>query len=786
MRTLDRKLMRDLWRLRGQVAAIALVVASGVALLVMSLSALTSLSATTDAYYDRYRFAEVFAGVKRAPERLAERVGAIPGVQTVETRIAAFTTLDVAGMAEPVVARLVSLPERGEPLLNRLTLRVGRLPAPGRDDEAVLHAPFAEEHGLAVGDSVAVLLNGTRRRVRVVGVALSPEFVYAIAPGMLLPDDRRFAILWMGRKALAAAYDLEGAFNDLTLALLKGADPDAVIARLDPLLERYGGTGAVARADQTSHWFLMNELDQLRTMATVLPAIFLSVTAFLINTVLARLIAIERREISLMKAFGYSNLEVGLHYAKLALAMAAVGIVLGWALGAGLGRYNTALYSEFFRFPFLHFRPSGGEFALSAAISMASALAGAAWAVRAAVRLTPAEAMRPPLPESYRGSILPAALTRRLDHPTRVLLRQLARSPLRAALTAAGIALSIAVLAMAMRIPHSIDLLATSYFHHTQRQDVTVGFFEPRADEARFALARLPGVLAVEPMRIAPADLVAGRRLHRGAVTGLPAGGRLHAIADVAGWTLPVPPGGLVLGTLLAEKLGVGVGGVVTVEMLEGARPRLELPVVGLHEAYIGMPAYMDLAVLNRALGDPPVFEYANILADPARATDLHAALKELPAVATVMVKQSALDKFHETLGETLLIFISFFVAFGCALVIGVVYNAARIALSERGRELATLRVLGFTRAEISYLLLGEAALLMLAAVPLGCLAGAGLIRIMTEAMETELFRVPFALPPAAFGRAILIALAAGLLAAALVRRRLDRLDLIAVLKTRE
>lgn len=786
LRALDRKLARDLWRLKGQVVAIALVVASGVALLVMSLSAVTSLSETTEAYYERYRFAEVFAGVKRAPERLVERIRAIPGVQTAETRIAAFTTLDVAGMEEPVVARLVSLPGRGAPLLNRLALRAGRTPDPGRDDEAVVHEPFAEAHGLAVGDTFEVLLNGAKRRVRIVGIALSPEFVYVIAPGMLMPDDERFGIVWMGRETLAAAYDLDGAFNDVALALLHGVDPDAVIARLDLLLERYGGAGAIARADQTSHWFLMNELDQLRTMATVLPAIFLTVTVFLVNTVLARLINIERREISLIKAFGYSNLQVGMHYAKMAVAIAAVGILLGWALGAGLGRYNTELYSSFFRFPFLHYRPSGAEFLLSAAVSLGAALFGALWAVRRAVMLTPAEAVRPPAPESYRGTLVPASLSGRLDHLTRMLLRQLARTPARSAMTVAGVALSVAVLVMAMRVPDSIEQMAESHFTEAQRQDITVGFFEPRAMAVRFALAHLPGVLAVEPMRIAPADIRAGWRTHRGSVTGLPIEARLNVIADVRGWTLPVPRGGIVLGTKLAEKLGVGIGETVTLEMLEGARPRLEIPVTGLHEAYIAMPAYIDLAVLNRALGDPPVLGSANLLVDPRDLSALYAELKEVPAVSSVMVKQSALDEFHETLGETLLIFISFFVAFGCALVIGVVYNATRIALSERGRELATLRVLGFTRGEISYLLLGEAALLILVAMPLGCLAGVGLVWIMTESMETELFRVPFTIPPDAFGKAVLVALAAGVTAAALVRRRLDRLDLVAVLKTRE
>ena len=255
----------------------------------------------------------MFAAVKRAPEQLAERIMAIPGVQSVETRITAFATLDVPGMAEPVIGRLVSLPARDGAPLSRIALRSGRLVEPDRDDEAVVHEPFAEAHHLTLGGRFQIVMNGRKREVRIVGLALSPEFVYAIAPGMLMPDEARYGVIWMGRKALAAAYDLDGAFNDVTLALLRGADPVAVIDRLDLLLERYGGAGTIARADQISNWFLMNELQQLKTMATILPAIFLSVAAFLTNTVLARLIATERREIALMKAFGYSNLQVGAH-----------------------------------------------------------------------------------------------------------------------------------------------------------------------------------------------------------------------------------------------------------------------------------------------------------------------------------------------------------------------------------------------------------------------------------------------------------------------------------------
>ncbi|MEQ9124117.1 MAG: FtsX-like permease family protein [Alphaproteobacteria bacterium] len=786
IRALDRKLLRDLWRLRGQATAVALVVASGVALLVMSLSAVSSLRATKDAFYDRYGFADVFAAVKRAPERLGERIAAIPGVRAAETRIAAFATLDVADMAEPVIGQLVSLPERSGGGLNRLALRSGRLPDPARPDEVVLHEPFAEAHGLGLGGGLRVLMNGRLREVRVVGIALSPEFVYAIAPGMLMPDEARYGVVWMNRDALAAAFDLDGAFNSVTLALLRGADPAEVIDRLDPLLERYGGTGAIARKDQISNWFLENELQQLKTMATILPTIFLAVAAFLTNTVLARLIAMERREISLMKAFGYSNFSIGGHYAGMAAAMAAIGVVVGWAAGLGLGRYNTEVYSQLFRFPFLHFRPSAAEFAISAGVSLGAALFGALWAVRGAVALPPAEAMRPPAPENFRSARLPRWLARRLDNQTRMILRQILRAPVRSSLTVGGVALAIAVLAMAMQWSGTITHLVESYFEDTQRQDISVGFFDPLPNEAKAALARLPGVLRVEPMRQVSAEISYGRVTHRGAVTGLTPDAILQVVDDVRGWTLPVPEGGVALGSTLAEKLGVDVGDRVEVRVLEGARKRLELQVAGVFETNIGTPAYMELELLNRAIAEPARFTQANLLIDKSRADELYRALKGSPVVASVVVKQSAIDKFYDTLGETLLVFVSFFVVFAGALAIGVAYNAARIALSERGRELATLRVLGFTRGEIAYILLGETAVLTLVAAPIGCLAGAALIWLMSRAFATELFRVPYATDPSAFGWAVLIALAAAAGAALLVRRRLDSLDLIAVLKTRE
>ena len=787
MKVLNRKLLRDLWRLRGQVLAIAMVVASGVAVLVMSLATLSSLQETAATYYERHRFADVFARVTRAPEQLAARIAGIPGVQHAETRISKLATLDIAGFEEPVIGQLVSIPEHGESVLNRLALLAGRRVQPDHPDEVVLSEPFAEAHALTTGSRLHAIINGKRRALHVVGIALSPEYVYAIGPGALMPDNQRFGVLWMGRKALAAAYDLDGAFNDIALSLLHGTQPASVIQPLDQLLGRYGGIGAIARADQLSNWFLMNEIDQLGTMARILPTIFLVVAAFLTNMVLARIIATERSEIGLMKAFGYRNTEIGWHYARMVIAITAVGIVLGWVIGAVFGKVSTELYAEFYRFPLLIFEPKPSSFAAGALVSLGAALTGTLGSMHRAAALPPAEAMRPPSPPLYRRTRLSTSrLAAWLDQPTRIILRQIARWPGRALLTSAGIGLSVGVLIMALQWIDSINHIVQVYFYDTQRQDMMVGLVEPQSATAAYEFAHLPGVLAVEPMRIVSAYLRHGNRSHRGALTGVPPGAQLQRVYDASGHVVPLPPGGVVLGTKLAEKLGVTVGDTLQVDVLEGRRPHLQVPVTGVFETYIGVPAFIDITTLNRLLKERPSLEYANLLVDEAARPALYARLKALPEISAVMLREAAVRTFHETLAETLLIYISFFAMFACALGFGVVYNSTRIALSERGREMATLRVLGFSRTEISYILLGEVALLIFVGLPLGCLAGQGLAWLMTSAFETELFRVPLVIELSTYGTAVLVALLATAASAALVRRRLDRLDLIAVLKTRE
>ncbi|MEJ2191714.1 MAG: FtsX-like permease family protein [Nitrospirota bacterium] len=787
MRALNRKLFRDLWGMRAQALAIALVMASGVATYIMSASTLDSLRLTRSTFYREYRFADVFASLKRAPRSLEARIREIPGVQRVETRVAADVRLEVEGFADPVTGRLVSVPEGGQPVLNALYIRRGRYIEPGKEDEVLVNEAFADAHGLGPGDSLEAVINGRRKKLHIVGVALSPEFIYQLSPGSVFPDFKRYGVMWMGRKSLAAAYDMEGAFNDVVLTISARARLYDVIDRLDSVLNRYGGLGAYGREYQTSHRYLSEEFRQLTQMAAVFPAIFLGVAAFLLNIVLSRLISTQREQIAVLKAFGYKNLDVGLHYGAMVMLMAALGVTGGIAAGVWLGKGLSGIYMDYYRFPYLRYELRLPVAAAAALISSAAALLGTAFAVRRAAVLPPAQAMRPEPPERYRESIVERMGLRRLiSQPAKMIARHLERRPAKTVLSIIGIAFACAIMMVGSLFRDAVSFMAQVHFDRIQRQDLTVSFVEPTSRKALYELQALRGVEYGEPFRSVPARLRFEHRSYRTSVQGFEPGGTLHRLLDRSLEPFELPPRGILLTEHLGKILGVSPGEDLTVEALEGSRPVRQVPVAGFVREYVGVSGYMRLSELNLLMREGDAISGAYLAADSRYQPEIYAELHGMPRVAGTVVRESAIENFYTTMDRQVLIFAFFNTLLASTIAFGVVYNSARIALSERSRELASLRVLGFTRGEISYILLGELGLLTLVAIPLGFVIGQGLCAIMIARMQTDLFRVPLVLEPRTYAFSAAVVLVSAAVSGLIVRRKLDRLDLVAVLKTRE
>jgi putative ABC transport system permease protein len=783
---LRRKVLRDLRRLWAQALAIALVLASGVATAILGNGAYASLHETRARYYEENRFADIFADVTRAPRALLADIAAIDGVLDAEARIVKLGLLDMPTMAEPGTALLVSLSENDGAGLNRLHLRLGRLPDPQSSREVVVSDGFATAHRLGPGDTLPVLMNGQRRALRITGVALSPEFIYALGPGEMMPDPRRFGIVWAPRASLEAAYDLDGAFSNVVLKLAPGADADRVIETLDRLTARYGGIGAVKREDQISHAFLDAELKQLSAMAKVLPPIFLFVAAMLVNMTLSRLIALEREQIGLLKAIGYSARAVAQHYIEFVLLIAVAGILIGFAGGAWMGAGLAQLYARFFSFPFLVFTRDPQLYALAAMVTLAAAIGGAIHAVRSVLALPPAVAMSPPAPAIYHRSMGWIRRIMPLRQTGVMVARHLFRWPFRTLSSILGVAMAVAILVASLWSFGSISYMIDITFFRAERHDAMVVFGMPEPVRAVFAAHQMPGVMVAEPFRMVTARVHHRNLSRKLAITGRPADATLSRVLDPGLRPMAMPEAGLILSEALADALAVRPGDMVTVEVLEGARPTMTLPVSGVSLGYVGLGAAMEIGALNRLMGEGALVSGLNLLIDEADAAAFFAAAKTMPKTEFVTVSALTVNRFRETIAENIVVMITVYVMLASIIAVGVVYNFSRIALSEQGRELASLRVLGFTRAEVAGVLFGEMAAVVLMAQPVGWLIGYGIGHAMVAAFSSDLYRVPFVVGRDVYATASLIVIAAALASALAIRGRINNLDMIEVLKTRE
>ncbi|MCU0665006.1 MAG: ABC transporter permease [Myxococcota bacterium] len=787
MSTLWRKLLRDILRMKGQCVAIAVLIALAVGTFVGFASTHRSLSSSRDAYYSEYRFGHVFAEVARAPRTLAEGLRAIDGVESLELRLASPGLLSLPAFDEPVSARLVGLPAVGEPELGLLHLRRGRWPEARSEDEVVVSEALASAQHLEPGDTLRALVNGRTLYLHICGIGLSPEHVYEVRPGDMFPDNRRFGVLWLRSNVLEQALGMRGTFNEAVLRLSRGVSEDEVIAAVDRALRPYGGLGAYGHARHVSARFISEELKQLEAMAFFVPSIFMAVAAFLLNIIVGRVVAIQREQIATLKALGYGNLRIGVHFVELSTLIVLLGAALGVLLGYAIGVSMTQMYAEYYRFATFRYAISGREIAASIALTLLASIAGTLGAVRRAVALRPAEAMRPASPATFRRSLLERlGLGRLLSTSGRMVLRNVSRRPLRALSSCVGIAMAVALLVTGLFFGDAMNVIIDNQFRRSQRQDVSVVFNRPVSMGVVHELRHFPGVLFVEPQRAVAATLRHGHRTYRAAISGLVREGRLQRVLSTSAQLLEVPEHGLMLSETLAKNIGVKVGDTVEVELLEGRRNAPSAVVTAIADEPFGTSAYASIDTANALAGTSPQVTSALLQIDERHRLELYRRLAELPTVAAVSSRKAMLASF-DAMTEEVLLFFAFILSLAAgAMAMGVVYNAARISLSERERELATMRVIGLSRGEISVVLLGELFTLVLAALPLGCALGYGLAKATAVASSTEMYRVPLIVTPRTYVFAMAVVLFSSALVALTVRRRLDSLDLVSVLKTKE
>lgn len=788
MRPLTRKMFRDLWRMKAQSAAVVALLAIGIGLLVSSLGMQASLGKARDDYYRDQRLSDLQVHLVRAPMRLRERIADLPGVQAVDARVAVPALLELPAVAEQITARLLSIDEPQTTPVNRPWLVRGRWPAPeSASREVVLNEAFADAHGLNPGDVLQATIRGGQARLRITGIANSPEFVFVSPPGQLFPQPDRYALIWMPRPALEQAADLNGAFNDLVLRVSPGTDLVPLKRALKDLLERYGAQPAQGRDRIPSARFLDQELDQLGTMAGLIPPAFLAVAAFLLNVALTRLVEAERSSIGLLKAFGFRSLEVSAGYVGMALVLVLLGLVLGAVIAQALGWMMADLYLRVYRLPALPFSTTLQSWVIGAGVGLLAGAAGSANAVRRVLKLSAAQALMPPPPPAFqhgwRGT---EWLTQQFDALTRVVLRRILGFPRRSLTTIAGVVCALSLLILARQMPIAIEQLLDISFERARRQDFSLTLIEAQDRADWQALRRLPGVLEAEPFRNVAAVFRFGDREANEALVGLPGKPRLERLVDYTGEPVTLRDDGLVVTRGLANQLGARIGDRITIEVTQGQQVRLELPILAIVTVTVGNNAYVEQELLGRLLREPGRIGGVHVRIDTAQRAAFHEAVRGLPGIAGVSDLPRARDSLSRTFSEGVGVMTGIFVGFAVLMAVGIAFATSSVTLAEQRRDLATLQVLGFSRAEASYVLLAEIGVLAVFALPIGVVLGHWFAMQFMAAMATDLFTFPARWEPAGYATAAAIVLASMVGAALLVRREVDAINLVESLKSRE
>ncbi len=787
MSLLDLKLLRDLRALKSQALAVALVMACGLAMMIMTRSLIKSLNTARDGYYEKHHFGQVFATLKRAPDSVRDELAAIPGVAAVETNVEVRVTLDLPSLLEPASGLINSLPERRPQLLNQLYLRRGQLLDTSSHHEVLVSEAFAEANNVQPGDHIAAVLNGSRLELRVAGIVLAPQYVFEAPPGSALPDNRTFGIFWMREQEIAEAFNLKGAFNNVALTLAPGAVESQIIAAIDRVLEPYGGLGAYGRDEHPSDVRVNDEIRVLEGLSFGFPLVFLSVAAFMTHSVMSRQIALQREQIAILKAFGFNHRSIAWHFVKFALVIVVVGTLLGTAFGFVFGHQLVGMYHLFFRFPKLEFVPATGAILGALIASSAAALLGVAGAVRKVVRLAPAEAMRPEPPASFRPALAERlGIAKWFSVSLRMSLRNLERKPWQALFTAIALALATGILIIPNAFRDGIRYILDFQWDVVQRQTVTVSLVEPGPLRALHDFTQLPGVVHAEPFRAVSVELASGHRTRRLAIHGLIPDAHLNRVLGPGQRPLPLPTDGIILSKTLGDALALQPGDPVRVNVLQGKRRSFEVPVAAFSEDFAGISSFMELDALNRALGEGDQINGAFISVARGQWPQFLRELKDTPQASGVIIKDAMRQSFRDTTAQSIGLLQVLYSSFATIVAFGIVYNTARIALSERARELATLRVLGFSQGDVGSVLVGELVVLTIIAVPLGLWLGAGMAGELLRSINTETVRLPLVLTASNYAYAVLIISLATTLSALIACRKLNQLDLVGALKARE
>lgn len=787
MNHLNRKIIRDLWQFKGQFISVLVVVIIGVMLYSGINAAFRNLSGASEKYYREYRFADLWATMYRAPEGVEEKIKSLPFVKMATGRVVQDVKIGISG--ENAIVRMITLPDDKKDIVNDVRITSGSYFSVQENNQCLLEEEFFKAHNLKIGDYIYPIINGNEVKLKVSGTVKSPEFVYTIRDGgELMPDNRKFGIVFVKQSFGQAILGYEGSINSLVMLVHEGTDIDSAKDDVKKYLEEFGVSEVVEKENQISNKMLSEEMKGLKATGGSFPVVFFIVAAVIIYITMGRIVENQRTQIGVLKAFGFSNLSILLHYLSYSIIIAVVGNIIGAVLGMYLGKGFTELENMYFHLPVTDMKMYPELVIPASMLTLFFCLLAGYNACKRAFRIMPSEAMRPKAPLKGKKILIEriTVLWGKLGYSWKMILRNVFRYKRRALMTSIGVVFATAITFISFGMMDSINFLMDQQYSNIQNYDIKVSFTKYLNLEELSYIRSIPHVVKLEPVVETGVEVSNGWKKKDIGFTALINNPEIYKATDKEGTPLELPDNGILIPEKLSKLLDAGPGDTVQIKSYLPGKEKKDIMVKGVVAQYIGSSVYSSIDSMNYLIGEGRIANSAVMIIDsPDNERAVIDKLKEIPAVGSVQSKSDAYNNLMRNM-SSMTAFIGVMIILAAVLSVAVVYNIATINIFERQRELATLKVLGFKDKEVRSLIFNENYLITLFGAMVGLPFGNWLGNAMMSMYDTDAYSFIFTATNEAY--ILSAALTAGftVLANLTLMGKIRNINMVEVLKSNE
>jgi len=780
MKRLNLRLLRLIKNSKGQFIAITALVIVGLTIYTALSTAIVNMEDTLNYYYDETNFADIFVQFSKIPETALDKVNKINGVKDVEGRIVFDIQMKVDNGDEKVKSRIISIPDNS--IVNKLFIVDGnKIEAKNKD--AIVIEQFANARNIRINDTIQPYIEGRVFDLRVSGISASPEYVYLMENEQsLLPMPDKFGVIYVSEDFARQNFGFKDSYNEVSITVKDKDHIDKIITQIEKELDQYGIKRIYSREEQLSNRMVSEEIKGVKQTSSTVPVIFLGVAAVIIAAMLSRMVRNDRMSIGVLKALGYNNMNILMHYTKFSILIGFIGSVFGLIFGTILSGNIAKLYIQFFNIPMLKFNFYYEYMIIAIVLSIVFCTFAGIWGARRVIKILPAESMRPEPPKQGGRAFIDRIdiLWKHLSFSWKMVLRNIFRNKKRFVFITFGIAMTFAISLIPSMMNSAMNDIFEGHYSDFQKMDYNINFSTPLNINAVNEIKHIVDTDRIEPKIEFPFELIYGNNKLVANIIGVKSNTEFYGFKNLKGQSINLPNDGIVLSEGLARFIGVEKGDKVKIKTFIPNKDDIYVEVKDIIKQSLGTNGYMEISYMGNILLDKSLITGVYINSSD----NIKGELENIKGIASIQSLADMRSIFEQFMG-LMIGSISVMIVFAGILGFAIVYNSTIMNIAERRLEFSSLRVMGFSKKEIFKIITKENSVMTILGIILGIPLGQSMISSLESTFSTEIYTIEMNPTLSSYIITAILTIIFVIIAQLATYKKINSLDFIEALKNR-